>query len=558
MIPQRAYRMYRQVLILIVVFVSVSASAQQQAADQLSARLDKLLSGQFKDGEPGATVLVARSGRVIYSRAFGLANIELNVPMQVNTVFKIGSITKQFTAVALLQLVERGKVLLQDEITMFIPDYPTRGHTITVEHLLTHTSGIRNFTSIRDTAKRGTVDFTPKEMVDFFKNEPPRFAPGTKWEYSNSGYVLLGYIIEIVSGKTYAEYIEENIFRPVGMPNSLYADDIRLVKNRADGYAKDDRGFVNVPYISMTQPYAAGSILSTVEDLFKWNRAVHSDKLIRKETRERAHSRYRLADGTETAYGYGWRFGYIQESPSIWHGGFINGFFTMAMYLPNEDIYVAVLSNCESNSPEDVTAKLAALAIGQPYEYKAIPTQRSLLSQYEGVYEGNNGQFRIMTATGNRLYTRLGWGPMVEVRSYQKDKFFFEGDVFHSIAFTRDAAADVESLLTMDRRGIEVWTKTDKPIPSMDGIVLEEKVLKSYVGEYEMRPDFLFTVTQEEARLFVQATGQEKLEMFAESETKFFLKVNDAQIEFVKDEAGSVAKVTLRQGGRIAEAKRIR
>ena len=207
-----------------------------------------------------------------------MANLELNVPMRVDNVFRIGSITKQFTAVAILQLMEQGKLRLQDEITKFIPDYPTQGYKITIDHLLTHTSGIRNYSSIKDTVQRGTLDFTPKEMIDYFKHEPMRFAPGTKWEYSNSGYFLLGYIIEEITGKTYREYLEENIFKQLGMSNSLYASDIRLVNNRAGGYTKGDKGFENAPPISMTQVYSAGSIQSTVEDLFQWHRAVHSYK----------------------------------------------------------------------------------------------------------------------------------------------------------------------------------------------------------------------------------------------------------------------------------------
>ncbi|MEW6510744.1 MAG: serine hydrolase [Bacteroidota bacterium] len=550
--------MNRQALILIVGLLSTLACAQQQDTDRLCARFDQTLSEQFKRDEPGATALVAREGRIVYLKAFGMANLELNVPLQVGTVFKIGSITKQFTAVAILQLAEQGKLHLQDEITRFIPDYPTHGNTITIEHLLTHTSGIRNYSSIRDTAKRGTVDFTPKEMVDYFMNQPMRFAPGTKWEYSNSGYVLLGYIIEIVTGTTYGEYLDENIFKPVGMTNSLYASDSRLVKNRADGYAKSEGGFVNVPYLSMTQPYAAGSILSTVEDLYKWNRAVHSNKLIKKETLQRALTRYRLADGKETNYGYGWRFGYIQESPSIWHGGFINGFIATAMYLPNEDVFVAVVSNCENNSPEDVTAKLAALAIGKPYEYRAMPMDTSVLSRYAGVYENDNAQLRIITAAENRLYSQLGRGPKVNVHACQKDRFFFEDNVFETIVFERSAAGEVEGLVFMSRGGIEVWKKTNKPTPSLDGIKLNEKLLESYIGEYEIRPGFTFSVTNDEGRLFVQATGQDKLEMFAETETKFFLKVNDAQLEFITDDTGNAKKAILRQGGRITDAKKIK
>ena len=210
----------------------------QHATDEkLFQHFDKILSEQFKPDEPGTTVLVARQGKVIYSKALGMANMELNVPMEMDHVFWIASIGKQFTAVAILQLMEQGKLSLRDEITKFIPDYPTQGNKITIEHLLTHTSGIPTYSGMEDPEKKLAFDCTPTEVIDFFKNLPMRFAPGTKWEYSNSGYFLLGYIIEIITGKPYAEYLEENFFRPLGMINSRFASNKNIVKNRVGAYS---------------------------------------------------------------------------------------------------------------------------------------------------------------------------------------------------------------------------------------------------------------------------------------------------------------------------------
>src|SRR6185436_1398189 len=226
----------------------------------------------------------------------------------------------------------------------FIPGYPVQGATITIEHLLTHTSGIRDYTSIKDSVQRFKTDLTPAGMISYFQNQPMRFAPGTRYEYSNSNYFLLGYIIEKTTGKTYQQYLESNFFQPLGMTNSSYANDTRIIKNRTAGYTKAEKEMENAPAISMTQPFSAGAILSTVEDLFKWQQAVQFYKLVKKQTLEKAFTRYKLANGKETSYGYGWRFGFIQQSPSIWHGGLIDGFKTMAIYLPNEDVYVVILS----------------------------------------------------------------------------------------------------------------------------------------------------------------------------------------------------------------------
>lgn len=553
---QTAGNFLLQFIILSFILFPKTVRGQQEDPGQLSTKYDKLLSAHLKSDEPGATVLVARNGQVIYEKALGMANIELNVPMRAEHVFKIASVTKQFTAVAILQLMEQGKLSLQDELTKFIPDYPTQGYRITIEHLLTHTSGILDFAKIRETPNRMAGDLTPEQMINIFKEQPLRFPPGTQWEYSNSGYFLLGYIIERITGKTYGEYLEERIFKPAGMSRSFYGGETQLVTNRADGYTRAQQGFINAPHISMTHPYAAGAILSTVEDLFKWHQALNSYKLIRKENLEKALTPYTLTDGKKTRYGYGWRFGSIQDSPSFWHAGGINGFTSMAMFLPEEDVFVAVLSNSDAGSHEEIAAKLAALAIGKPYEYTPIPVNPSDVVQYMGVYENESGQQRVITVSNDTLYSQLGMSPRSSIRAYQKDRFFFEDNALLSLEFTRNGNGEVESLILKSRDGNEKWNKTSKPIPGPEGVKLDETILERYVGRYEMTPDFIFSITRKRNRLFVQATGQDQLEMFAVSDTKFSLRVNDAQFEFVADDSGYVTKVIVNQGRRQAEARR--
>lgn len=531
--------------------------AQQKEDTPLASGFDALLAKQYKADEPGATALIARNGKVIYTKAIGMANLELNVPMQIDHVFRIGSITKQFTAVAILQLMEQGKLNLQDDITKFIPDYPTQGNTITIEHLLTHSSGIQPYTSMKDFVGRMTLDVTPVEMIDHFKDQPMKFAPGTSQDYNNSGYFLLGHIIEKITGRPYAEYLEDNFFKPLGMSNSLYGSDTRLIQNRVGTYSKGDNGFENAPAMSMTQPYAAGSIQSTVADLFKWHQAVHAYRLVKKETLDKAFTRYKLADGKETDYGYGWAFGYIQGSPTIEHGGSINGAGTMAIYLPQEDVFVAVFSNCDCHSPKDIAARLAALAIGSPYEREEIPLKASLLQEYAGVYVNEKGEQRILTVVDNQLYSQRGRNPKFKVKAYQKDMFCFD-DALLTIEFERNKKGKIERLITHSRNSNEVWSKTDNPIAAPAAIKVDEKILEAYTGEYAINPDFTFIVTKEQERLYIQATGQEKFEIAPETETKFLSKVNDARFEFVKDGSGKVVKAILNQGGRNTEARKVK
>jgi CubicO group peptidase (beta-lactamase class C family) len=550
--------MKRQIVTLILLLSAIADFAQQTDHKNLTSEFDKLLSAQFKPGDPGATVLVAKKGQIIYKKAFGMANLELNTPMQADNVFWIASIGKQFTAVAILQLMEQGKLNLQDEITRFIPDYPTQGNKITIEHLLTHTSGIHNFSGMKDPEKKLALDCTPTEVIDFFKNRPMRFSPGSKWEYSNSGYFLLGYIIEKITGKPYSEYLENNFFKPLGMSNSLYANDTRIIKNRVGAYSFGNNGFENSKPRNITHVYSAGAIQSTMEDFFKWHEAVHTYKLAKNESLEKAFTRYRLTDGKETDYGYGWRLGYVYESPSIWHGGQITGFGTMEIYLPKEDVFVVVFTNCDCNYPKDIALRLAALASGRPSGFNEVPVESKMLTGYTGLYENQKGQQRIISESENQLYSQLGRGPKFKLKAYQTDMFFFHDNAMQTIAFSRNKKGEIEKLTTQKLEGNELWNKVNKPIPPPDGIKVDEKILDTYVGEYEIPSVMTFAVTKEHDKLFLQGEGQDKFQIFADTENKFFAKVTDAEFEFVKDDSGKVSKVILNQGGRSAEAKKLK
>ena len=548
-------------LLFSLLFVSYLNGQTSKTDAELFGKVDKLLADIYKSNETGATALIARKGMVIYKKAFGMANLELNVPMQVDNVFRIGSISKQFTAVAILQLQEQGKLGLLDDIKKFIPDYPTHGYTITVEQLLNHTSGIKSYTSIKewdDQARR--KDFTPAALVDYFKNQPMDFPPGTKWEYNNSGYVLLGYIIEKVSGKTYPEYIVDNIFKPLSMTNSCYGDHIPIIKKRVSGYEPAKDGVANTDFLSMTQPYAAGSLLSTVEDLFKWHQAVHSYKLVKKEILDKAFISSKLANGKPTNYGYGWFMGNLQGSPTIEHGGGINGSLTNAIYLPKEDVFVTVFSNCTCKPPSDVSIEIAGVIINKPFgEHKEITLTAIDLNKYTGVYEIEDGEQRIIRIDSNRLTSQRDGGTLFKIKPYAKNKYFFE-NTLSVMEFTEDANGNITGhKFYTGTQPESYWKKTNKPIAAAPTETqVDEKILSSYIGEYELQPGFTIIVTKEGNKLFAQATGQPKFELFSTSETNWFLKVVDARVEFVKDGTGKVSKLILNQGGQKIDGKKIK
>lgn len=404
---------------LLAAFTTGIATGQTSADTNLPSQLDSLITTRLKSVAPGAAVLVAKKGEIVYNKAFGTADIELNVPMQSNMVFRLGSVTKQYTAIAILQLVEQRKIDLGDSVQKFIKDFPFKGHTITIENLLTHTSGIIDYQAL-DTKEANEKfiyrkDFAPKEVIDFFKNEPLAFAPGSQFGYSNSNYFLLGYIIELITGETYRDYLQKNIFTPAGLTHTYYGGYKEIIPDRVSGYAGYKSRYENADYVSMTIPYAAGALMSNTEDMFKWHQALYAGKLISMETLKKAFSPHILSNGSPSEYGYGWFMKDLLGSKTIEHAGGIDGFQSDEIYFPEEDIFVATLYNALKEGGDDLSFlylsnDIATLAIGKALA-KDIKIDPSILQQYTGVYATDakhsvtisvdSGQLQIESKSGN-------------------------------------------------------------------------------------------------------------------------------------------------------------
>jgi CubicO group peptidase (beta-lactamase class C family) len=537
---------YKQ-LFLFVAFIGFGLTVSSQNYEET---FDRMISQKYPTDEPGTAVLIAKEGEVIYNKAFGIADLELDVPMKKDMVFEIGSITKQFTAISILMLLEEGKLALDDDITKYIDDYPTHGHTITIHHLLTHTSGIKSYTSMGEWQGKWRQDYKPKEFIDFFKNEPMNFAPGEKFSYNNSAYFLLGYIIKQVSGESYPEFLEKHIFKPLNMANTYYGSQTEIIEDRASGY-QSKNGFVNAEYLSLTQPYSAGAIMSTVSDLYKWNKALHEYKLVEKETLQKAFTNYKLNNGEPINYGYGWAINEIHDISTIEHGGGIFGFTTNAIYIPDKEVFVAMFTNRSDFSPSSVSTRIAAKAIGKPYPVKEdrIELEDDFLKSLTGVYDFEDGTTRYIRYEDGQLYSQKKESKKFEIFPIAKDEFCFE-DSFTKYKFAQTQDGKVKVILKKridETSGI----KTDRKIPEEEkGIEVSEKVLKQYVGEYELKPNFTIVISLEDGQLKAQATGQGKHEIYAKSRTRFFYKVVDAEIEFIKNEQGEVDAMILYQGGR--------
>lgn len=526
------------------------------ASQSLETQIDDYLNSVYDNDKPGASILIAKDGKPIYQKAFGVSNLELEIPMSTKNVFEIGSITKQFTAVAILMLEEQGKLDITDEITKYIPDYPTQETTITIHHLLNHTSGIKSYTSMPSFRALARTDMTPTELIDVFKNEPMDFKPGEQFLYNNSGYILLGHIIEVVTGESYEDFIEKNIFKKANMLSSHYGKMSQIIKHRASGYQQNDDDYVNANYLSLTLPYAAGSLMSTTEDLLKWQNAISANAFIKRNTLDKAINGSKLNSGEDIPYGYGWIKGNINGSTTVEHSGGIFGYTTNGIFLPEENIYVIGLSNCNCGNIGAVTTNIAAMAIGKPFPKRedAITLSDDELKKWVGAYEFEGNIIRHITLKNNQLYSQREGSTNLEIYPMSATNFIFDGGTTVYNFYTENN----NRMVKMTANGNTTIGKgIDKALPSeKKEIALSVDVLKQYVGKYELQPGLIATFTIEDNTLFTQLTGQPKFEIFAEREDHFFLKVVPAEIIFNKKNS-KIESLTLKQAGQVITAKKI-
>src|SRR5688500_5646618 len=339
-------------LLAFCLLLVAQASAQTAAAvsappaREITRKVDEYMSAAVRVNRFSGAVLLARDGQPVVSRGYGSANIEHGVPNTPQTVFRIGSVTKQFTGMGIVLLQERGKLSVNDPICKYLSDCPQTWQPITIKNLLTHTAGIPNYTEFPDFMKTAAAETNAIELTNRFRDKPLQFALGEKYAYSNSGYYLLGTIIERASGKSYADFLQENIFTPLGMKQSGYDNPVRIIKNRAAGYARTSDGFINAAPISMSTAYSAGALYSTVEDLLLWDQALYTEKLVSRKSLDEAFTPFK------SSYGYGWSIGKRYDRQVIAHGGGIFGFSSYIARYPADRVTVVVLSNVEGRSEE--------------------------------------------------------------------------------------------------------------------------------------------------------------------------------------------------------------
>ena len=564
-------------LFLFILFIAATmVNAQDKAA-----AIDEMMKLHNQYGHFNGSVLVAEKGRVIYKKGFGMANMEWNIPNDPDTKFRLASITKQFTAALILQLAEQGKIKLDGKLTDYLPDYrKDTGDRITVHQLLNHTSGIPNYTSVPNFFKEDSRDaYTPADFVKKFAVGDLEFEPGTKFNYNNSAYSILGAIIEKVTGKSYAQVMQENIFTPVGMKNSGYDTHSALIPKRATGYTKTRKGYINADYLDMSIPYAAGSLYSTAEDLYLWDQALYGDKILSAKSKELMFK----PNLENYGYGIGNQVFTLSDKktlvPTVGHSGGIHGFSTHIIRFTSDKHLIVLLDNSAQGGQQvRMINAIANILYGQPFDSPKRLIGETVLSTLEAQgIDAALQQYRDLKAASSKDYD-FGEGEL-NLAGYEllrTGKIKEAGEIFKlNVEMFPNAANPHDSLgeyyatggqkdlaIKYYKRALEIDPKFPSAIAALKrlenpAITVDPKIYESYTGQYQIAPNFILTITTANGKIFGQATGQPQFELDPRSETKFAIAAIGAEIDFIKDASGKVTELILHQGGRDTPAKRL-
>jgi CubicO group peptidase (beta-lactamase class C family) len=524
-------------------FLEEHGSKKSTDFPSLENYIDGMLASiSKKEKAPGIALLVSKNGDILLKKAYGLADIGYKVPVSIITKFRIGSITKQFIATSILKLQEEGKISITDKLSKFIPDFP-RGDEVTIHHLLTHTSGIHSFTGRPDFMETATAKINPEKMIDIIKSDKYDFNPGDDFEYNNSGFFILGYLIEKITGKPYGEYLKETFFDPLGMKNTgVHASNL-ILENEATGYSTGNGTFEKAINWDMSRAGGAGSLYSTVEDLYLWNEAVFNGKVLNDESLKAAFTSVTLNNGKkpdDMDYGYGWAFWNIRDIRFIGHGGGLNGFLSQLSRQPEEKLTVMVLTNCtpaqEGKTPDQIANAIAEYMLwqkmGQQLSYVTDTTfSKKDLKKYEGHYDYGNAAVLTVTAEEDALYAQMTGQARFEIFPKGNDEFYWKV-VEARIKFLKNNAGEItDAIHYQGGRELNV-----KKLPEIKTVAIDPAILGKYTGNYEYQPDVIITITTGDGKLFAQPGGQNRVELFPVSETEFMAKDMNASLKFILGE----------------------
>lgn len=427
-------------LLLLALSSLPSAWAQEDKVDEY------VLSQMKQQRIPGLSIAVVRNGEILLTKGYGLANVELNVPVTPETIFQSGSVGKQFTATLVMMLVEEGKLALDDPIGKYIPDAPAIWQGITLRHLLTHTSGLSNDIYTRINMRQ---DYTEDELVKEIAATPLDFQPGEKWNYSNPGYVMLGIIIRKATGTFYGDLLREKIFTPLGMTTARIISEEDIVPNRADGYRLVDGEWKNQAWVSpKLNTTADGALYLTALDMAKWAAGLDAGKLLSRASFDQMWTPVKLGGGKVEQYGFGWGFADIRGHRVIEHGGAWQGFSTHISRFVDDKLTVVVLTNLVGAKPGRLAKGIAGLynADYAPVERKAVQVDAKVLDAYAGVYEVASGITLKVSREGEDLWMEPTGQSRERLLAESETEFFLQ-DAEVQIQFVKDAAGKVTHMI---------------------------------------------------------------------------------------------------------------
>ncbi len=538
---------------LMLIFFTLFSSTQEGSAQSKKSKLSKetrlqieqLLTASYDKETTGVSVLISKEGKIVYERQLGLANVNTNKRIKKSTRFNIGSITKQFTAAAILQLQEQGKLKVSDYLGIHLKAFSIEKYPITIEHLLTHTSGLPSKGIVIGLGISNASEITIHENVSTANAPNLVFMPGEEYQYSNNGYILLGLIIEKVSGKSYKEYVDDHIFSPLKMNRST-------VSSNNDGFAKKAIGYElnDNDELSPANPFptfSAGDIVSTPRDMNKWVTGLFSHKIINTSSLSAMLNDYQLHNGTNTHYGYGWEFNKIQNTDSYEHSGSTPGFKANSIYVPEENLYVIVMQNNEEGSPRYPTIQIASTILGKPYplstEAKMLTT--SELGKFIGTYTLENGDKRYIDyneETG--LFYKAPGGRERKLYAHNDRTLSFRQG-YVSFTFSKDSEMGYQEFVYQNRITKSTALKTAKETPKKNEVIsVDSERLKTYTGTY-VSEQMTITISLENGQLLGQPKGSDALELKPKGDNKFFIEEIGAEIEFTKDGNASYINILL-------------
>ena len=436
------------ILPTVVAAIALAAAAPAQAPTRstIVRQIDSMATAALRNAPvAGLSIAVVKGRDTIVMKGYGYADLENDVPATAQTVYRIGSITKQFTSAAVMQLVEQGKVGLDDDITKYFPGFPTHGQRILVRHLLNHTSGIPSYTDVPQRWQRvSMMDLPHDSLLAMVSSDSLMFAPGSAFYYNNTGYYMLGMLIEKVTGQKYGDYLAQHLFAPLGLKSTRYCATGPIIKHRAQGYGNDRGTLVNAQYLSMDNPFAAGALCSTVGDLVAWEEALFSGKVVNASSLTQMTTPVKLTSTRPMVYGFGLVPDTVGRHRLVGHGGGINGFISHEEYYPNDSLTVVVLANTAPAPSQGLARNAARLVLGLPLvTHPAVPAEIALDStqraRYVGRYalqapDASRSSARVLEENGHLVLEARG--QREQLVAIGPDQFMLRGQPGARVSFT--------------------------------------------------------------------------------------------------------------------------